>query len=62
MVAAKKKPIKTGACSGHIPNLKQSILETFDIYGKKATERLTKENIVPTQTKIVPEKAKHKQS
>ncbi len=29
----KKKPIKTGASSGHITNLKQSILETFDIYG-----------------------------
>jgi hypothetical protein len=27
----KKKPIKTGASSGHITNLKQSILETFDI-------------------------------
>ncbi len=28
-----KKPIKTGASSRHIKNLKQSILETFDIYG-----------------------------
>ncbi len=28
-----KKPIETGASSGHITNLKQSILETFDIYG-----------------------------
>jgi hypothetical protein len=27
-----KKPIKTGSSSGHITNLKQSILETFDIY------------------------------
>ncbi len=27
-----KKPIKTGASSRHITNLKQSILETFDIY------------------------------
>ncbi len=26
-----KKPCKTGASSGHITNLKQSILETFDI-------------------------------
>jgi hypothetical protein len=26
-----KKRIKTGASSGHITNLKQSILETFDI-------------------------------
>jgi hypothetical protein len=34
MAAAKKKPWKTGASSGHIRNLKQSILETFDIYGK----------------------------
>ncbi len=31
--AKKKKPIKTGASSGHITNLKQSILETFDIHG-----------------------------
>ncbi len=29
----KKKPWKTGTSSGHITNLKQSILETFDIYG-----------------------------
>jgi hypothetical protein len=28
----KKKSIKTGASSWHIKNLKQSILETFDIY------------------------------
>jgi hypothetical protein len=34
MAAAKKKPIKTGASRGHITNLKQSILETFDIYGR----------------------------
>jgi hypothetical protein len=27
-----KKPIKAGANSGHITNLKQSILETFKIY------------------------------
>ncbi len=27
-----KKPIMTGASSGHITNLNQSILETFDIY------------------------------
>jgi hypothetical protein len=35
MAAAKKgkKPIKTGASRGHITNLKQSILETFNIYG-----------------------------
>jgi hypothetical protein len=26
-------PWKAGAISGHITNLKQSILETFDIYG-----------------------------
>ncbi len=31
----KKKPWKTGASSGHITNLKQSIWETFDIYGQK---------------------------
>jgi hypothetical protein len=29
-----KKPIKTGAGSGHITNLKQSILETFYIYNQ----------------------------
>jgi hypothetical protein len=34
MTTAKKKPWKTGASSGHITNLKQSILETFDIYAK----------------------------
>jgi hypothetical protein len=33
MAAAKKKPIKTCASSGTITNLKQSLLETFDIYG-----------------------------
>ncbi len=27
-----KKPIKTGASSGHITNIKQSILQTIDIY------------------------------
>jgi hypothetical protein len=38
--AAKKKrkeeayPWKVGASSRHITNLKQSILETFDIYGQ----------------------------
>ncbi len=35
MAAAKKKekkPIKTGTSSGHLRNLKQSILVTFDIY------------------------------
>jgi hypothetical protein len=31
-----KKPIKTGASSRHITNLKQFILETFDIYAPKA--------------------------
>jgi hypothetical protein len=30
----KKKPIKTGASNWHITNLKQSILDTFDIYGQ----------------------------
>jgi hypothetical protein len=29
----KKMSWKTGTSSGHITNLKQSILETFDIYG-----------------------------
>jgi hypothetical protein len=35
MAAAKKKeekPIHTGTSSGHITNLKKSILETFDNY------------------------------
>jgi hypothetical protein len=32
-MAAAKKRIMTGASSGHITNLKQSILETFNIYG-----------------------------
>jgi hypothetical protein len=33
MAAAKKEPWKTSTSSGHITNLRQSILETFDIYG-----------------------------
>jgi hypothetical protein len=33
-----KMPIKTGASSKHITNLKQSILETFDIYGYDSVE------------------------
>jgi hypothetical protein len=32
MAAAKKEALEDGASSGHITNLKQSILETFDIY------------------------------
>ncbi len=32
MVAAKKEAWKMGVSSGHITNLKQSILETFNIY------------------------------
>jgi len=32
-MAAAKKPYKTGASSGHIRNLKKSILKTLDIYG-----------------------------
>ncbi len=38
MATAKKekKPIKTGAISSHITNLKQSIFETFDIYDDTA--------------------------
>ncbi len=31
--AKKKKPWKTSTSSGHITNLKQSILETFNIFG-----------------------------
>jgi hypothetical protein len=37
----KKKPWKMGASSGHITNLKQSILEAFDIY---ATHPFNKQN------------------
>ncbi len=33
-----KKRIKTGASSRHMTNLKQSILETFDIYGCDSME------------------------
>jgi hypothetical protein len=43
MAAATKKkrkeeayPWKAGSSSGYITNLKQSILKTFDIYGKKS--------------------------
>jgi hypothetical protein len=35
-----KKPIKTGTSSGHITNLKQSILETFDIYATNSIQGL----------------------
>jgi hypothetical protein len=31
-------PWKTGPSSGHITNLKQSILETFDIYGNNSKD------------------------
>jgi hypothetical protein len=39
----KKKPIKTGTSNRHITNLKQSILESFDIYafhGMRNAEQL----------------------
>jgi hypothetical protein len=32
-------PWKAGASSGHITNLKQSILETFNIYGSTKFEK-----------------------
>jgi hypothetical protein len=32
LIAAAKKPIKTGDISGYVTKLYQSILETFDIY------------------------------
>ncbi len=38
MAASKKKPWKTGPSCMHITNLKQSILETFDIYDYKPQE------------------------
>jgi hypothetical protein len=37
-----KKPIKTGASSRHMTNLKQSILETFYIYGCDSVEESKK--------------------
>ncbi len=46
MAAATKKkrkeeayPWKAGASSGHITNLKESILETFDIYGMNVCQK-----------------------
>jgi hypothetical protein len=45
MAAAKrKKKKKTGASSGHITNLKQSILETFNIYGRRFLKHLALKN------------------
>jgi hypothetical protein len=41
-VIAKKKHWKTGTSSGHITNLQQSILETFDIYDGKQQKFHTK--------------------
>jgi hypothetical protein len=35
-----KKPIKTGASSSQISNLKQSILETFNIYDSHSQMKL----------------------
>jgi hypothetical protein len=32
-----KKPIKTSTTNGHVANLKQSILEIFDIYGPSSS-------------------------
>ena len=49
MAAAKKeekKNIKTSTSSGHSTNLKQFILETFDIYGGNCCELLTFDNKV----------------
>jgi len=42
MATAKKKPLKTGTSSGYITNLKQSILENFDIYGHTLTPNVNK--------------------
>jgi hypothetical protein len=36
MAAAKKEALEADGSSGHITNLKQSILETFDINGAAA--------------------------
>jgi hypothetical protein len=38
----KKKPWKMCASSGHITNIKQSILETFNIYGCSILQQRTK--------------------
>jgi len=48
MAAAKKekKPSKTGTISRHITNLKQSILETFDIYGDNRQAFVLEERII----------------
>jgi hypothetical protein len=40
-----KKPIKTGTSSGHITNFRQSILETFDIYGFPGRNYSTKSSL-----------------
>jgi hypothetical protein len=37
MAATKKKSVKTGTNSRYKTNLKQSILETLDLYGEKLT-------------------------
>jgi hypothetical protein len=36
MATAKKEALKDRASSGHITNLKQSILETFDIHDQQS--------------------------
>jgi hypothetical protein len=38
-IKKEKKPIKTGASSRHITNLKQFILEAFDIYAVAAQNK-----------------------
>ncbi len=41
-----KKPFKTGTRCGLIANLKQSILETFDIYGLYTINKLKEDSSV----------------
>jgi hypothetical protein len=49
----KKKPIKTGTSSGHITHLKQSILETFNIYEYMPFISLSLIDVyVPTTVKV----------
>jgi hypothetical protein len=55
MASAKKKHIKTGASSGHITNLKQSILETFDIYGSASKQQsVTQFTIIVAMNLVAP--------
>jgi hypothetical protein len=47
-----KKPIKTGTSSRHITNVKQSIFETFDIYGLNIM-KYTEQSVCPSVCRSV---------